>query len=159
MVKDVYRPMQSTTVPSHRPSADVAAPSSTIADPNRVRALLVAAALEGRGLSYSELLGRLGHRFTRPKMRALCNTLGAIDDAGVVRGEPSLAVLVVRQKDGLPGHGWWASSTGERGYFGPWSGPDAVAFVRSIQDEAFVYWRAAKTANGRARRPKGRLAR
>ena len=32
-------------------------------------------------MSYAELLMELGHRFSRPKMRALCRTLDAIDDA------------------------------------------------------------------------------
>ena len=76
-----------------------------IADTGRVRALLVEAAREGRAISYSELLGRLGHRFTRPRMRAVCRTLDAIDAAGALAGEPPLAVLVVRESDRLPGQG------------------------------------------------------
>ncbi|MGJ3626366.1 hypothetical protein AB5I41_04535 [Sphingomonas sp. MMS24-JH45] len=62
-----------------------------------MRDLLLAAAREARALSYSELLLALGHRFTRPKMRALCRTLDAIDAAGKAAGEPGLAVLVVRR--------------------------------------------------------------
>ena len=58
-------------------------------------------------LTYSELLAQLGHGFSRPKMRALCKTLGAVDEEAEARGEPELAVLVVRQSDGLPGQGWW----------------------------------------------------
>ena len=70
--------------------------ASAIGDVARVRALLIAAARRGEALSYSDLLDRLGQRFTRPKMRALCRTLDAIDAAGSAAGEPDLAVLVVR---------------------------------------------------------------
>lgn len=112
-----------------------------IADVARVRALLIAAAREGRAMTYSEILGVLGHRFTRPKMRALCATLDRIDADGAAAGEPGLAVLVVRQSDGLPGQGWWIGTAAEAGYGGAWVGPDAEAFVRLRQDEAYQYWR------------------
>jgi hypothetical protein len=112
-----------------------------IADVALVRSLLVAAAREGRAVSYSELLGALGHRFTRPKMRALCRTLDAIDAAGAGAGEPGLAVLVVRESDGLPGQGWWTGAVA-RGYVGPWEGPPARALIDARQADAFRYWRA-----------------
>lgn len=112
-----------------------------IADVDRVRALLIVAAREGRAVSYSELLGALGHRFTRPKMRAVCKTLDAIDTAAAAVGEPELAVLVVRESDRLPGQGWWTGALEHRGYSGPWTGPEAVAFVNSIQEAAFRHWR------------------
>jgi hypothetical protein len=112
-----------------------------IADPARVRALLVAAAREARAVSYSELLGELGHRFTRPKMRAVCKTLDVVDMAAAAAGEPELAVLVVRESDRLPGQGWWTAITAKRNYAGPWTGAEAAAFVRSIQEAAFKYWR------------------
>lgn len=86
------------------------------------------------------MLARLGHRFTRPKMRALCRTLDAIDTAGRAAGEPQLAVLVVRESDGLPGQGWWT----ERVSWGdetPWAGPEAHALVRGLQRAAFDWWR------------------
>ncbi|WP_246848271.1 MULTISPECIES: ribose-phosphate pyrophosphokinase [Sphingomonas] len=112
----------------------------TIADAALVRTLLVAAARDGRSLSYSELLRALGHRFTRPKMRALCKTLDAIDTAGAQDGEPGLAVLVVRESDRLPGQGWWVGSAA-RGYAGSWDGPDAVAHIEERQRAAFAFWR------------------
>ena len=74
----------------------------SIADPATVREHLLAAAAGGHPLTYSELLARLGHDFSRPKMRALCKTLAAVDEAAEADGEPELAVLVVRQSDGLP---------------------------------------------------------
>ncbi|QDZ07313.1 ribose-phosphate pyrophosphokinase [Sphingomonas panacisoli] len=114
---------------------------SSIADVARVRALLVEAAREGRAMSYSELLGALGHRFTRPKMRAMCKTLDIIDEAAIVAGEPELAVLVVRESDRLPGQGWWGGARAfVLGYDGPWTGPRAAKLVREQQQVAFDYW-------------------
>jgi hypothetical protein len=76
-----------------------------LADPAEVRAHLLAAAADGRAITYADLLERLGYRFSRPKMRALCAMLGEIDAEAAERGEPELAVLVVRQSDGIPGQG------------------------------------------------------
>src|SRR4051812_44972312 len=134
-----------------------------LADHDEVRAHLVAAARAGVALSYGELLEHLGYRFSRPKMRALCVMLGDIDRAGAARGEPELAVLVVRQSDGLPGQGWWverarrapgttADCRGQsapaqgggraRGYEGPWEGPEAARFIRAVQRETFAFWQS-----------------
>ncbi|MGN6817155.1 MAG: ribose-phosphate pyrophosphokinase [Sphingomonas sp.] len=115
--------------------------ANSLADVDRVRALLIAAAGEGRALSYSELLGLLGHRFTRPKMRAVCKTLDVIDEAAIAAGEPELAVLVVRESDGLPGQGWWGGARAfVLGYDGPWTGPQAMELIRERQRLAFDYW-------------------
>jgi hypothetical protein len=111
-----------------------------IADVAHVRSLLIATARRGESVSYSELLGLLGHRFTRPKMRAVCKTLDAIDTAAASAGEPELAVLVVRETDRLPGQGWWTGASETRGYKGPWTGTEAVELVRSLQQRAFEYW-------------------
>ena len=125
------------------------ASAGSITDLSRVRALLVASARGREALSYSELLDALGHRFTRPKMRALCRTLDAIDAAGASAGEPDLAVLVVRESDGLPGQGWWTNGPPLReGYEGPWTGAPAAALVRELQGRAFDHW-AAKPAKRR----------
>ncbi|MEA3029548.1 MAG: hypothetical protein QOG13_873 [Sphingomonadales bacterium] len=114
-----------------------------LADPEEVRAHLVAAAKAGLALSYGELLEHLGYRFTRPKMRALCAVLGEIDRAAEARGEPELAVLVVRQSDGIPGQGWWvAGGARSRRYDGPWEGPEAARFVRRVQGETFAFWQS-----------------
>ncbi len=74
-------------------------------------------------------------------MRALCRTLDAIDEACAARAEPELAVLVVRESDRLPGQGWWVGGRPVReGYEGPWTGPEALAFVHGLQQRAFAYW-------------------
>jgi hypothetical protein len=111
-----------------------------LADPAEVRAILIAAAQAGDAISYSEVLGLLGHDFTRPKMRALCKVLAFVDDAAEERGEPELAVLVVRQSDGLPGQGWWIEGAKKHGYAGEWQGPKAAKLIRRLQRQAFDYW-------------------
>ena len=113
-----------------------------LADPAEVRAHLIAAASAGESITYSELLNQLGHQFSRPKMRQLCKVLGAVDDEAADRGEPELAVLVVRQSDGLPGQGWWvAGGAANHDHGGLWEGPEAKALVEKLQARAFDYWR------------------
>ena len=113
----------------------------SINDPAEVRAHLIAAAAAGHALTYGELLEHLGYGFSRPKMRQLCKTLGAVDEETAARGEPELAVLVVRQSDGLPGQGWWVAGGGAtHGYGGPWEGPEAEKFIRRLQQRTFDYW-------------------
>jgi hypothetical protein len=114
-----------------------------LGDSGEVRAHLVAAARAGVALSYGELLEHLGYRFSRPKMRALCAMLGDIDREAEMRGEPELAVLVVRQSDGIPGQGWWVAGGGRmRGYEGPWEGPEAARFIAAVQRETFAFWQS-----------------
>ncbi len=114
-----------------------------LGDWREVRAHLIAAAAAGQALTYSELLEHLGYGFSRPKMRALCKTLGTVDDDAAARGEPELAVLVVRQSDGLPGQGWWIEGARVHGYEGPWEGPKAARFIRDLQQKTFDYWAMA----------------
>ena len=111
-----------------------------LADPVEVRAILVSSAQAGQPISYSEVLGLLGHHFTRPKMRALCKVLAYVDDGAEERGEPELAVLVVRQSDGLPGQGWWVDGAKKHGYAGLWEGPRAAKLIRKLQRQAFEFW-------------------
>lgn len=113
---------------------------AALTDPAEVRLHLVAAAKAGTALSYAELLERLGYTFSRPKMRALCAILGAVDAEAEGRGEPELAVLVVRQSDGLPGQGWWIGGARKHGYTGLWEGPDAMKLIKNIQRQAFEFW-------------------
>jgi hypothetical protein len=112
-----------------------------LADPAKVRDILIASAAAGQAITYSELLNALGHAFTRPKMRALCKVLTLIDEEAAERGEPELAVLVVRQSDGLPGQGWWVGGVAMlHGYDGLWTGPGALKLVKRLQRQAFDYW-------------------
>ena len=121
-----------------------------LADPEEVRAHLVAAASAGVALTYAELLEHLGYHFSRPKMRQLCAVLGDVDRDAEARGEPELAVLVVRQSDGIPGQGWWVAGGGrERGYEGPWEGPQARRFIAAVQAETFAYWQSRNGTGGR----------
>lgn len=112
--------------------------ATILADVPHIERLLQGIAIEGRDTSYSEFLLMLGLRFSRPKMRALCKTLDEVDRRAKAGGQPELAVLVVRESDRLPGQGWW---TGRRDYQGSWTGPDARAFLDSIQAQTFAYWR------------------
>lgn len=111
-----------------------------LADPAEVRAILVASARAGEAISYSAVLGLLGHQFSRPRMRALCKVLSFVDDEAEEHGEPELAVLVVRQSDGLPGQGWWVGGAKKHGYTGLWEGPKAAKLIRQLQARAFDYW-------------------
>ena len=112
-----------------------------LADPMEVRAILVASATAGEPITYSETLSLLGHHFSRPKMRALCKVLAVIDDEAEALGEPELAVLVVRQSDGIPGQGWWVAGGGRNhGYQGPWEGPEATRFIHALHRATFDFW-------------------
>ncbi|MCY7279907.1 MAG: ribose-phosphate pyrophosphokinase [Sphingomonas bacterium] len=117
---------------------------NALADPAEVRAHLIGAASAGTAISYADLLGQLGFAFSRPKMRALCSVLGTVDADAEARGEPELAVLVVRQSDGLPGQGWWVAGGAENhGYVGDWEGPAARRLIDRLQHQAFHYWSGA----------------
>lgn len=116
------------------------AEAGLLAEPAEVRAILVASAQARQAISYSEVLELLGHHFTRPKMRSLCKVLAYVDEEAEARGEPELAVLVVRQSDGLPGQGWWIGGAKKHGYTGVWEGPKAARLILRIQQQAFHYW-------------------
>lgn len=112
-------------------------------NPIEIRGLLIEAARGRSTFTYGGLLGILGHTFTRPLMRQLCKVLDAIDQDGRAAGEPGLAVLVVRQSDGLPGQGWFVTRV--RVYDDlplEWEGPEARAYTQARQAEAYEYWKA-----------------
>lgn len=111
-----------------------------LANAGEVRAILIASAKAGLPISYSEMLGLLGHRFTRPKMRALCAVLAIVDDDTRDRGEPELAVLVVRASDGLPGQGWWVGGAKAHDHQGVWEGPGAARLIARLHRQAFDFW-------------------
>jgi len=112
-------------------------------DPAEIRGLLIEAAHARQVFTYGALLGILGHAFTRPLMRQLCKVLDRIDEDGRASGEPGLAVLVVRQADGLPGQGWFVSRTQLYDDLPlEWEGPEARRYTEARQAEAFDYWGA-----------------
>ena len=112
-------------------------------DPAEVRGLLIEAARQRQVFTYGALLNILGHTFTRPLMRQLCKVLDRIDEDGRAGGEPGLAVLVVRQSDGLPGQGWLVSRTGVYNNLPlEWEGPQARRYTEARQAEAYDYWEA-----------------
>ena len=117
-------------------------------DVEAIKAMLIAAARDGRVLTYTQALSALGHHFTRPKMRLLCRTIGAIDEGARAAGEPELAVLVVRASDGMPGEGWWrGKSTALPHGFDDALAPGAMDFVRQCQAAAFHFWRSRVPAS------------
>ncbi len=103
-----------------------------------MRALLLACARAGQPITYAEALAAFGLPFSRPMMRQLCRALDAVDEGCRAEDQPELAVLVVRQSDGLPGQGWWVGRSDHRG---PWEGPQARAHVAALQARAFAFWR------------------
>jgi hypothetical protein len=111
-------------------------------DLDAIETMLQGAARAGRALSYSEALGQLGYNFSRPKMRMLCAALHAVDERAARRGEPELAILVVRASDGLPGAGWWAAVRPDD-YDGLWEGAEAAQYIRARQEKVFKFWREA----------------
>ena len=129
-------------------------PQIPISDAATVRTILIEAAKKRRSISYAEVLDALGYRFSRPKMRSLCKTLGAVDDMGTAAGEPELAVLVVRESDRLPGQGWWVSCALRLGYDGLWTGDAAVKFIRREQKRAFDFWSPQMAPAKQKKKPK-----
>ena len=111
-------------------------------DTDAIETMLQGAAAQGERLSYSELLQAIGQRFTRPRMRALCKVLDAIDDRAAAAGQPELAALVVRESDRLPGQGWWI---GRSDYAGAWDGPEARRYLDAVQRVAIAYWAERRT--------------
>jgi len=109
--------------------------------PDEIRQMLISAAEQRMALTYSEVLGALGHRFTRPLMRQLCKVLDSIDEDGRAAGDPGLAVLVVRQSDGLPGQGWFVARAALYDDLPlDWEGSEARRYIEARQAEAFDYW-------------------
>lgn len=114
-------------------------------DPAEIRETLIGAARARNALTYSQMLNLLGYSFTRPKMRNLCAAMDRIDEEGRLAGEPGLAVLVVRQSDGLPGQGWFVNRShlaDEMPGDWPldWEGAEAKRYVALHQNIVFDYW-------------------
>lgn len=128
-------------IPHRREEPDEPTPSwEKLYDIDDLEALMQGTARAGRSISYSAALDNLGYVFSRPKMRALCVALGEIDRRAKARGEPELAVLVVRASDKIPGQGWWVEKN-DKAYKGPWEGKRAEEYIHRLQKKAFDYWR------------------
>jgi hypothetical protein len=67
----------------------------------------------------------------------LAAVLFDLDAAERGTGRPDLAVLVVRQSDGLPGQGWWL---GQSDYKGLFVGFEAATHVAKVQQAVFAFW-------------------
>jgi hypothetical protein len=112
----------------------------SLVDIDRLDALLVRAAREGRTLSYADVLAHFGKRITPRRVFALGRDLGEVCRRNRARGEPELAVLVVRKADGLPGEGFFRSAWQEGLYDGPPSGLRARAYIRDEQERVFEFF-------------------
>ena len=122
---------------------DKSRPRSTRAhfvDIDRLEALLIAAARTRQSLTYAEVLAHFGLRITPRRVFALCRDLGALCERNRARGEPELAVLVVRKADRLPGEGFFHSLWRDGVYDGPATGPVATAFIRRETERVFAHW-------------------
>ncbi len=105
-------------------------------------ALLIVRAKSGRSITYGEVFCWFGLPFQRFQVGQLSAALALVDDMERAQGHPELAVLVVRQSDGLPGQGWWLGLD-KGAWNGPFEGPRAAAFVKRMQRRVFNYWQKA----------------
>jgi hypothetical protein len=119
-----------------------------VVDLDLLERLLIRAALDGRAVTYGEVLAFFERRVTRITVAALCKDLGRVDDRRAAEGWPDLACLVVRKADGLPGEGYFTALRQAGAYAGPNVGEPAHAFVagRQARARAWALGRAAGTA-------------
>jgi hypothetical protein len=116
----------------------------SLVDIDRLEALLIEAARARRSLTYVEVLASFGMRIAPRRVYALCRDLGQVCERNRARGEPDLAVLVVRKTDRLPGEGFFHSLWREGAYDGPATGAVAEAYIRAQTEEVFAYWAGAQ---------------
>ena len=109
-------------------------------DVDELERLLVKAASERRTLAYSDVLNHFGKRTTPIRVFALCRDLGEVTARNLERGEPELAVLVVRKTDRLPGEGFFHGAWKAGEYDGPATGPRAQAYIEKLTATVFDYW-------------------
>jgi hypothetical protein len=122
-----------------------------LVDVDRLEALLVEAARARRSLTYAEVLAYFDIRITPRRVFALCRDLGAVCARNRARGEPELAVLVVRKADRLPGEGFFHSLWRDGVYDGPATGPRAAAFIRRETERVFAHWAGSLAASSGSR--------
>jgi hypothetical protein len=124
----------------HRDEAAAGGEGASLVDIDRLEALLIEAARERRSLTYAEVLLHFGIRITPRRVYALCRDLGQVCERNRARGEPDLAVLVVRKADRLPGEGFFHGLWRDGAYDGPATGPAAEAYIRAQTEEVFAHW-------------------
>jgi hypothetical protein len=117
---------------------------ASLVDVDLLEALLIEAARARRSLTYAEVLAQFGLRITPRRVYALCRDLGAVCARNRARGEPELAVLVVRKSDRLPGEGFFHGLWRDGAYDGPATGPVAAAFIRRETERVFAHWAAPR---------------
>jgi hypothetical protein len=127
------RPGRQKEVPSPRTRAG-------LVEVDRLEALLIEAARARGSLTYAEVLAHFGIKITPRRVYALCRDLGLVCERNRARGEPELAVLVVRKSDRLPGDGFFHGAWRDGGYDGPATGPRARAYIDALSAEVFAYW-------------------
>ena len=115
-------------------------PAQPVLDVAQVEQVLRHAAKARRTVSYGEALRLLDRSFSRALVRQLCRVLGEVDDRALARGQPELAVLVVRKADGMPGEGYFATARRHGELDAPRDHPQVRAIVEQRQAEAFRYW-------------------
>ena len=125
---------------------------STLVDVDQLEKLLIAAACARRSLTYAEVLAHFGLRITPRRVYALCRDLGAVCERNRARGEPELAVLVVRKSDRLPGEGFFTASGGMARTTDRRPDPPAAAFIRRESERVFAHWapRSAAVSGSRS---------
>lgn len=119
-----------------------------LVDVDRLEALLIEAARARRSLTYAEVLAHFGIRITPRRVYGLCRDLGTVCERNRVRGEPELAVLVVRKSDRLPGDGFFHSAWRDGSYDGPATGPAARAYIDALTAAVFAFWAERPAARG-----------
>ena len=122
-----------------------ATPRPALVDVDRLEALLIEAARARQSLTYAEALAHFGIRITPRRVFALCRDLGAVCERNRARGEPEVAVLVVRKADRLPGDGFFHGLWRDGAYDGPATGPEAQAFIRRESERVFAHWARARS--------------
>lgn len=115
---------------------------SGLVDVDALEALLIEAARARRSMTYAEVLAHFGIRITPRRVYALCRDLGDVSARNRARGEPELAVLVVRKADRLPGEGFFHGCWRDGAYDGPSTGSQAAAFICAETERVFAFFGA-----------------
>jgi hypothetical protein len=126
---------------------------SRLVDIDALEALLVEAARDRRSMTYAEVLAHFGIKVAPRRVFALGRDLGEVCARNRARGEPELAVLVVRKADRLPGEGFFHSYWRDGLYDGPSTGPAAEAFIRAETERVFAFFDARREAAPSRRAP------